>query len=81
MQETSKTKKECATCANWKPKDSGGMAKHRMAVCLRGPKWKFYPPQSTCAKHAEASPELVRARAAWLAKGEVLVLQVKEATR
>ena len=73
--------KTCATCASWSPRDSGAMAKHRMAVCLRGPKWKFLPPQSTCPKHEAAKPDVVEARAAWLAKGEVLVLQVKEATR
>jgi hypothetical protein len=75
------TDKTCATCASWSPRDSGGMAKHRMAVCLRGPKWRFYPPQSTCPKHEAAPASVVQARAAWLAKGEVLVLQVKEATR
>jgi hypothetical protein len=60
--------KTCATCKNWSPKDSGGMAKHRMAVCALGPKWRFYPPQRTCDKHAEAAPAVVQARAVWLAK-------------
>lgn len=82
------TDKICATCASWNPKASkgdargvGAMAQHRMAICDRGPKWKFYPPQSTCPKHEPATASVVQARAAWLAKGEVLVLQVKEATK
>lgn len=66
MQQTSKTKKECATCANWKPKESGGMAKHRMAVCDRAPKWKFFPPQSTCDKHQEAPAAVIEGRRKWL---------------
>lgn len=75
------TDKTCATCKSWNPRESGGMAKHRMAICARGPKWRFFPPQSSCRKHEAAPASVVQARAAWLAKGEVLVLQVKEATK
>lgn len=77
MQEvqTSKTKKECATCANWNPRESmgdargvGAMAQQQMAICDRGPKWKFFPPQSTCDKHEAAPEPIVQRRMQWLAK-------------
>ena len=58
----------CATCANWLPKESGGMSKHRMALCSLGTRWVFYPPQHTCPKHKQAAPEIVQGRATWLAQ-------------
>ena len=58
----------CATCANWLPKESGGMSKHRMALCNLGTRWTFYPPQHECSKHKPASPEIQQARVAWLRK-------------
>jgi hypothetical protein len=62
------TGKTCATCKNWSPKESGGMAKHRMALCSRGPKWKFYPPQASCPKHDPAAADVVQSRMDWLEK-------------
>ena len=61
----------CATCANWLPKESGGMSKHRMALCSLGTRWTFYPPQHTCGKHKQATPQVVTARVTWLARSSV----------
>lgn len=44
------------------------MAKHRMALCAKGTRWTFYPPQHTCLKHTEADQEVVAARVQWLGK-------------
>ena len=62
------TDKTCATCKSWNPRESGGMAKHHMAICDRGPTWLFYPPQSTCDKHTAAPAPIVQRRMQWLAK-------------
>ena len=59
----------CATCTNWLPKESGGMSKHRMALCSLGTRWTFYPPQHTCGKHKAASQEVIEARVLWINKG------------
>jgi hypothetical protein len=59
----------CATCTNWKPRESGDMAKHHLAVCALWPRWKFYPPQATCAKHEPAPQEVVDGRRKWLGVG------------
>lgn len=59
---------KCATCQNWLPKESGGMAKHRMALCSLGTRWTFYPPQHTCGQHKQAKPEVVATRITWLAR-------------
>ncbi len=56
----------CQTCKHWLPKESGGMAKHRMALCAKGTRWTFYPPQHTCPRHTEADQEVVTARVQWL---------------
>lgn len=68
MQEvqTDRTERTCVSCKNWKPRESGQMARLHFAICERNPKWKFFPPQSGCDKHQEAPQDVVRARKAWL---------------
>lgn len=72
------TDKTCATCASWNPRESGGMAKHRMAICARGPKWRFFPPQSSCPKHEAAPAAVIAKRAAWLADKPAPVLTLED---
>lgn len=58
----------CSRCSHWNPRKSGGMAKHRLAVCDKGPIWTYLPPQHTCRKFHEADADVVARRAAWLEK-------------
>ncbi|MEJ7932554.1 hypothetical protein WG922_21470 [Ramlibacter sp. AN1015] len=56
----------CSSCKSWQPKQSGGMAKHRMAICERNPRWKFFPPQSSCPHFQAAPTDVVESRIVWL---------------
>lgn len=69
MQEvqTGETERTCATCKNWKPKESGAMARFHFAVCALGRRWRFLAPASTCPKHTPAEPQVIAARRKWLA--------------
>lgn len=58
----------CSTCLHWSPKQSGQMAKHRMAICLKGPRYVFLPPQQTCGKHQPVAEDVAAARVLWLNK-------------
>jgi hypothetical protein len=60
----------CSTCLHWSPKQSGQMAKHRMAICLKGPRWQFFPPQHVCGKHQAVAPDVAAVRVQWLNKGK-----------
>lgn len=61
----------CQSCVHWSPKKSGQMAKNGLAICLKGPRWTFYPPQHACAKHQLAAQGVVDARVVWLEKSGV----------
>ena len=78
------TDKTCATCKSWNPRASmgdyrgvGAMAQQQMAICDRGPKWKFFPPQSSCPKHEAAPASVIAKRAAWLADKPAPVLTLE----
>lgn len=58
----------CSTCTQWKPKDSGAMAKHGLCICALGPRWQFLPPQHTCPKHKPVAADVQAARVVWLGK-------------
>jgi hypothetical protein len=58
----------CLTCAHWKPKDSGPMARQGYALCALGPRWTFLSLHHTCAKRLPASPEVTAARQKWAAR-------------
>lgn len=58
----------CSRCTHWNPRKSGGMARHRMAVCDKGPLWTYLPPHHKCAMFSEAEAKVIAARATWLEK-------------
>lgn len=55
----------CHTCQHWQPRQSGQLAKHGFALCAKGPRWQFLPPQHRCDKHHPAAPAVATARAKW----------------
>jgi hypothetical protein len=57
----------CATCTHWAIKTSP-LARHGAAPCAHQPRWDYYPPHQSCARHTPAAPEVVAARLAWLDK-------------
>jgi hypothetical protein len=57
---------QCLTCRNWKPKESGEMARQGFAICALGPRYTFNSPHHTCAKHEPAEAKAVEARRKWL---------------
>ncbi len=58
----------CQTCLNWSPKQSGQMARYGLAICLKGKRWTYLPPQHTCNQHKAAAEDVVNARVVWLNK-------------
>lgn len=58
----------CSICTHWNPRKSGDMAKQRMAIYDKGPRWTYYPPHHTCKAFKEAPADMVKKRAAWLEK-------------
>ena len=58
----------CQTCLNWSPKQSGQMARYGLAICLKGKRWTYLPPQATCNQHKAAAEDVVNARVVWLNK-------------
>ncbi len=58
----------CQTCLNWSPKQSGQMARYGFAICLKGKRWTYLPPQHTCQQHKPAAEDVVNARVVWLNK-------------
>lgn len=58
----------CATCTNWNPRNSGGMAAQRMAVCNLGAKWEYKPAHGRCNSFKQAPADVVEARVKWLGR-------------
>lgn len=56
----------CQTCNNWKPKNTGQMARHGFAICGLQKRYTFFAPHHTCERHKQATKEVVDARAKWL---------------
>jgi hypothetical protein len=57
--------KTCLSCANWKPRESGAIAKHGFAVCSLGARWTFLALHHSCQQHQAASAEVTEARIKW----------------
>lgn len=58
----------CLSCENWAPKKSGDMARHGFAVCTKGQRWTFLPPQHpACGQHKPVDGEALALREKWLA--------------
>jgi hypothetical protein len=56
----------CLTCRNWKPKESGAMARQGFAICAIGPSYTFNSPHHTCEKHTPAGEATTAARRKWI---------------
>jgi hypothetical protein len=44
------------------------MARYGLAICLKGKRWTYLPPQHTCNQHKAAAEDVVNARVVWLNK-------------
>jgi hypothetical protein len=44
------------------------MARYGLAICLKGKRWTYLPPQHTCHQHKAAAEDVVNARVVWLNK-------------
>jgi hypothetical protein len=55
----------CLTCAHWRPKDSGSMARHGFAICSHEARWTFFALTHTCNRHQGAPEEVAQARIKW----------------
>jgi hypothetical protein len=44
------------------------MARYGLAICLKGKRWTYLPPQATCNQHKAAAEDVVNARVVWLNK-------------
>jgi len=60
----------CLNCENWSMKQSGELAKHGFAICLKQERHRFFPPQNTCGKFSQAEQKVVEARKNYLNKGK-----------
>lgn len=58
----------CTTCLHWSLKQSGQMARYGLAICLKGKRHTFYPPQHSCGKHQAVAEDVAAARVVWLNK-------------
>jgi hypothetical protein len=55
----------CLTCSNWRPKDSGAIARHGFAMCSHEARWTYFPLTHGCVRHQAASAEVTEARIKW----------------
>jgi hypothetical protein len=51
-------------------KQSGELAKHGFAICLKQERHRFFPPQNTCGKFSQAEEKVVEARKNYLNRGK-----------
>jgi len=52
----------CQSCQNWKPRESGAMARQGFAICGHQPRWTYFSPHHSCGKHEPAPAEIVAKR-------------------